>query len=220
MCGRYVSPSVRDLERYFGTPRGHNPLARAEVVYNAAPTMQLPVVHSIDGALIAEPMQWGFVPSWWSKEELPKSTINARLEDAASKPMWRAAMKNSRALVPALGYYEWQKREGGKQPYYIHAPDRALLCFAGLWSKWRDVETFAILTMAAAPSVAEIHNRMPVVLPRERWEAWADPAQQDGAAAVKMAMEAAVVRFEHDRVSTYINSPKNQGAQCIAPLVQ
>jgi putative SOS response-associated peptidase YedK len=218
MCGRFVAPNERALEREFELRRGGSPLI---AVWNAAPTMFLPVVHLVDGKLIAEPMQWGLVPTWWKKDELPKSTINARLEEAASKPMWRSSMRYARALVPALGYYEWQKTAAGaKQPYFIHLPGRELLCFAGLWSQWRDVQTFAILTTAAASSVAAIHNRMPVVVPRETWGAWLDPEQKDGTAAAALAQAAAVTMFEADAISTYVNSPRNQGEKCIEPLVQ
>lgn len=220
MCGRFVSPSTRDLERYFGTRRGHNPLAQIEITYNAAPSMSVSIVRSVDGALVFEPMQWGFIPAWWSKDEIPKSTINARLEEAATKPMWRDGMKRSRALVPALGYYEWKVTSGLKQPYFIHAPDRSLMCFAGLWSQWREVRTFAILTTAAAPGVSELHHRMPVVVPQVLWVAWTDPEQNDGAAAAKLAQESAVGVFSWTPVSTYVNSPKNQGESCVSPLVQ
>ena len=95
------------------------------------------MVRAIDGKLVAEPMQWGLIPGWWNKDELPTRTINTRADEAPEKPMWRAAVKNSRALVPAMGYYEWQGAKPPKQPYYIHLPGNELMCFAGLWSEWR-----------------------------------------------------------------------------------
>src|SRR5262245_55885198 len=105
MCGRYVAPDERAIEQYFELRKEHP--FQGEL-FNAAPSLALPVVLSVYGKLAAEPMQWCFVPFWWTKDELPNSTINARAEDAADKPMWRDAVKYGRALVPALGYYEWR----------------------------------------------------------------------------------------------------------------
>lgn len=218
MCGRYVSPADYIIEQYYGA-RIVNPFAE---VYNAAPSMLLPVVRSVDGALVCEPMQWGLIPVWWSKEELPTHTINARSEDAAGKPMWRAAVKSTRAIIPARGYFEWKGAKPPKQPYFIHSPDGEPLSFAGLWSEWqhpdRDpLRTFAILTTAASPAMAEIHNRMPVVLPRAAWQAWLDPQQRDGGEAVQAAVGAAVGDMDTYPVSTYVNSVRNQGERTIEP---
>jgi len=223
MCGRYVSPDESAIERAWGFTRAPDPFS---VVYNAAPTMQLPVVRQgADGPELCA-MQWGLIPVWWSREQLPHSTINARVEEAATKPMWRTAIKRSRCLVPSLGWYEWKKPETGrqaKQPYFIHFPDQELFHFAGLWSSWNSkggetVLSFAILTRDAAPGIADIHNRMPLVLPRDAYQAWLDPAATDGAAAAAAAADAAVTDFAAYPVSTYVNSPRNQGENCVREL--
>lgn len=220
MCGRYVSPDEAAMERSWNVTRGPNPF---RTVYNAAPTMVLPVVRlqEVCG------MQWGLIPAWWSKAEPPRSTINARIEDAAAKPMWRTAVRHTRSLVPSLGWYEWQERGAGrgKQPYFIHLPERGLMHFAGLWSHWtpKDGEavlSFAILTREAAGPVASIHTRMPVVLPPDAYAAWLNPAAQDGAAVTAAAADASMTQFVAHPVSTYVNAPRNQGEECIKAAEQ
>jgi putative SOS response-associated peptidase YedK len=218
MCGRYVSPGEASLERLFG----HVPRDPFDTVYNAAPTLSLPVAIRGASELAVRAMQWGLIPSWWSKEELPTATINAQAETAAAKPMWRGALKSSRALIPALGWYEW--RAGSpKQPFFIHLPDRAPFCFAGLWASWTPpggtpLETFTIFTRAAAGPVAEVHHRMPVILPPSVWDFWLDASRRDGGALLADVLPVSVTTVQAYAVSTYVNSPRNQGEQCIAPL--
>jgi putative SOS response-associated peptidase YedK len=112
-------------------------------------------------------MRWGLIPSWWKKtaKEAP-STFNARAETVATKPMFRAAFKRSRCLIPASGYYEWKATPTGKQPYYISAHDASVLSFAGLWDEWRDIETgeavksCTIIVTDANALTRQIHDRM------------------------------------------------------------
>ncbi len=168
-------------------------------------------------------MQWGLIPGWWSRDELPTRTHNARVEEAAGKPMWRAAVKNSRALVPAMGYYEWQASSTPKQPFYMHRPGNELFCFAGLWSQWGPAAgadpmlTYSILTTEASPEMGQVHHRMPVVLPRDVWEAWVDPARTDGEAALRMALSSAYPAMPFHRVSLRVNSTKNNDEGLIVP---
>lgn len=226
MCGRYLSPDQAALERD-NDLRVRNPLVR---VYNAAPSMELPVLRwtpAPELAAAAErevlPMRWGLVPGWWSRPALPTSTINARSEEAASKPMWRDAVRRGRALVPALGWYEWQVGPAGKQPFFLHAADLGLIWFAGLWAARRDAEgheslSFAILTRAASPAVAVVHDRMPVVLPPAAQLDWLEPGSDRGSERLAAAVAAASNDFAWYPVSTYVNAPRNQGDRCIAPL--
>jgi len=222
MCGRYVSPDEAAIERAWNIIHAPNPF---RAVYNAAPTMTLPVIRLHEGRDELCAMQWGLVPMWWSKPEPPRSTINARIEEAATKPMWRSAVKRTRCLVPSLGWYEWQEQAAGraKQPFFIHLPQRALFHFAGLWSSWtpkggEPVLTFVILTRDAAGDIASIHDRMPVVLSPEAYAAWLDPGLEEGAAAAALANEAALTDFAAYPVSTYVNAPRNQGEECIKRL--
>src|SRR5262245_57886642 len=111
MCGRYVAPDEADLERFWHLGQGHNPLRGIVARYNVAPTTQVPILFTKDGALELHLARWGLVPMWWSKDKPPPSTFNARIEEAATKPMWRQPLKDSRCLVPALGWYEWKEGE-------------------------------------------------------------------------------------------------------------
>jgi putative SOS response-associated peptidase YedK len=165
-------------------------------------------------------MRWGLIPSWWSQPTPPTSTINARSEEAAGKPMWRSAVRHSRCLVPTLGWYEWRVAPSGKVPYFIHAANLAGFCFAGLWSEWKNPAgeaqlSFAILTRRASPGLAAIHDRMPVVLPEAAWDGWL--GNWSGDAAAHLAAQVALSRgeFEYYPVSRFVNSPRNQGERCI-----
>jgi putative SOS response-associated peptidase YedK len=216
MCGRFVSREQAAIEREYNI-RVRQPFER---VYNAAPTMELPVLRAAEGTLEAVAMRWGLVPSWWSQPAPPTSTINARSEEAAAKPMWRQAVRNARALVPALGWYEWQAREGGKQPYFIHAQGLTGFCFAGLWSAHRGADgqeqlSFAILTRGASTPLAPVHNRMPVVLAPELFAEWLAPWKNEHSAHLASFVARSLEDFEYYPVSRYVNAPRNQGERCI-----
>jgi len=133
-------------------------------------------------------------------------------------------VRHHRCLVPASGWYEWQKSgEGGrKQPFYIHATDDTGLCFAGLWAthlrEGVEAHSFAILTRAAAEELAHIHNRMPVVLPPSAFAEWLDPAVAGSQDLLDQAVAQSLSHFSSYPVSAYVSSPRNQGEGCIAPL--
>jgi putative SOS response-associated peptidase YedK len=223
MCGRYVSREQAAIEREF-TLKVRNPFER---VYNAAPTMSLPVIRNIEGdagaGREALSMRWGLVPGWWSQSTLPTSCINARSEDAATKPMWRDAVRRSRCLVPALGWYEWRSEENGKRPYFCHRPEGlAGLCFAGLWSEWRNPNgesmlSFAILTRPASEGMTVLHSRMPVVLPPSAWDDWLAPWPDRHAERLAAQVSGSEGDFGYYPVDRYVNAPRNQGERCIAP---
>lgn len=222
MCGRFVSREQAAIEREYHI-KVRNPFER---VYNAAPTMQLPVIRPSPGAgeggseREALSMRWGLIPGWWSQAQLPASTINARSEEAATKPMWRSAVRHNRCLVPALGWYEWRVAPEGKVPHFIHAPGLTGLCFAGLWSEWKDPAgapqlSFAILTRAASAALAPVHNRMPVVLPASAWDDWLANWPAEHAARLAEQVARSLGDFEYYPVSRYVNTPRNQGERCI-----
>ena len=166
-----------------------------------SPTDRVPIVIQQPGG----PPQlvharWGFIPHWWSKPELPRLSFNARSEEAASKPMWRDALRATRCLIPATTWYEWQHLHGAKIPHGLQPrPDAGAAArgfmFAGLWSLWRarkdaqPMATCVILTTAASAEVEAVHDRMPIVLAPQAWRAWLDPAMTDGAAALALARE-------------------------------
>ena len=211
--------------------RWHDPF---ELIYNAAPSMRLSVVTAGEDAPEARAMKWGFIPGWWKQAQPPKLTINARSEEAPEKPMWRAAFRGARCLIPAVGWFEWRTEsrvDTGtgeirelRQPHFIHLDGLQPFAFAGLWSSWKPESdavpllTFSVLTHAAAPSVAGLHDRMPVVLPESSYNAWLDPSNADAEPLRLMIANQGIADFKHRAVTTYVNNPRNQGERCIEPL--
>lgn len=229
MCARFVSRIMAAMER-MAEVRWHDPFA---LIYNAAPTMTLSVVAQDHDGLSVRAMKWGLIPGWWREASPPKLTINTRSEEAGDKPMWSAALRGTRCLVPALGWYEWRTEsrvdtESGevtdvRQPYFVHLEGLAPLCFAGLWSRWfpeRGAEpllTFSILTRAATPGLAILHDRMPVVLPEVSYKEWLDPSTNPARLQQLLATQP-VETFQAYPVSTYVNNPKNQEEKCMQPV--
>jgi putative SOS response-associated peptidase YedK len=231
MCGRYVPPHEAAIEREWQLGKA---VPQFPARWNVAPGAIVPLLRlgPDTGELEALPARWGLIPHWWKDAKPPNGTFNARLEEAAAKPMWRDAIRRARCLVPSLGWYEWRKVEipgaGGrarflKQPYYIHRSDGAPLAFAGLAASWRPaggdwVLSCSILTLPAAGSLAGLHDRMPAALPRDAQLAWLSPGVKDGAAAAELARAAVSVEsLAHHRVSTRVNSALAEGPELIEP---
>ena len=179
MCGRYRLSA--DLDSLLVSFAGLL-INRALLVprYNLAPTQQAPVVVRNGTNEELRFMRWGLVPSWSKDTKDAARCINARSESVAEKPSFRSAFKHRRCLVPANAFYEWEVTPHGKQPWHIGRKDGALFCFAGLWENWtpKDApeaepwQTFSILTTNPNALVSRIHDRMPVILPREAFATW------------------------------------------------
>lgn len=219
MCGRYaLYADAALLEALFELAE----VPPFKASYNVAPTAAIPAVTVEEGERRAALYRWGLVP-FWSKEIGKYSTINARAETVASKPTYRVPFRDRRCLVPANGYYEWQAGPGGKQPFYIHAADEDLLAFAGLWDRWRPpdgemLHSAAIVVTAANADTKKIHDRMPVILAREDWDAWLDPDNHDTAALAKLLRPAPGASLAARPVSTRVNSPRNDGPELLEPV--
>lgn len=174
-------------------------------------------------------MQWGFVPGW--SRELPKvRPINARAETLATSGMFRTALAKRRCLVPADGFYEWRKEQGDrKQPMFIHRRDDGPFCFAGIWDRWKgadgegsngkSVETMAIITTSPNTLMKTIHNRMPVILREADYERWLDPGTPLEVAK-SLLVPYPADDLEAYPISKFVNSPKNEGPECVEPLVE
>jgi putative SOS response-associated peptidase YedK len=174
MCGRYTLIAVaEEIEKRFDSavPPDYRP------TYNAAPTQALPVITDADPGKLSM-FHWGLVPSWARDRSIGQKMINARAETLSQKPSFREALIRRRCLVPADGFYEWKKVQGGqKQPYRIHLLQGELFAMAGLWEIWYDenreeFRSFTIVTVPANPAVAWLHDRMPLILPRESERKW------------------------------------------------
>ncbi len=184
--------------------------------YNVQPTTEVPLLLLDAGKLALAAARWGLIPHWWKQDKPPTFTINARLDEAAGKPMWRDPLRRSRCLLPAEGWYEWQEIAGGKQPHHIRRTDGRPFCFAGLMSVWQDKLSCAILTKAAQGPVAEVHDRMPVVLPDEAHAGWLDAELKDASAYARD--HALSAPFTHYAVSKRVNNARNEGPELVEPL--
>jgi putative SOS response-associated peptidase YedK len=149
--------------------------------YNVCPTTTIDTIVEHDDKRELVRMRWGLIPSWWSKplKEMKLATFNARAETVTTKPMFRSAFKRNRCLIPVSGYYEWQDKLSGKQPWYFTARSGSpALTIAGLWDEWKDKasgETLKSCTMIITEPnkfVAEVHDRMPVLLAEKDYEPW------------------------------------------------
>jgi putative SOS response-associated peptidase YedK len=217
MCGRYTlsTPAGRLAEEFQLDSTVEIPPS-----YNVAPTQQVAAVLEDEGGRCLEMLRWGLVPSWADDPEIGARMINARSETAAEKPSFRRAFRGRRCLIPADGFYEWKRENGGKQPYYFRMQDGRPFAFAGLWESWEKGDgnwrTCAILTTRANSVLEEIHDRMPVILPRDAYNAWLDPnAEKEELGELMLPYPGA--DLETYPVSRFVNSPRNNDERCIEP---
>ncbi len=241
MCGRYASiKAPADLADEF---RAVDATEGVEPDYNVAPTKNVVAVvqrHPRDAEGTPDPdtterslrvVRWGLVPSWSKDPKAGARMINARSESAAEKPSFRKALQARRCLLPAAGWYEWQRGPDHKQPYYTHYADGASLAMAGLWEFWKPKEdpdnlypdglvTACVLTTNAVGPLAQVHDRMPLVLPPSAWEAWLDPdAGSDSVTDLIVPPSADLVAtMELRPVSALVNSVRNNGPELLAPM--
>ncbi|MEQ8770452.1 MAG: SOS response-associated peptidase [Phycisphaerales bacterium] len=220
MCGRFTrSYSWQEVHDFLDLKFPEE--LEIPASYNVAPTQVSPVARNGERGRELAWCRWGLVPSWAKDPSVGSRMINARAETAAEKPAFRAAMKRRRCVVPASGFYEWQKDAGGKKrPHYIARADGAVLLFAGLWEEWDHgdgpLQTFTVLTTAPNELMATLHDRMPVVLEREEVGAWLDPRAE--VASVRPMLDSAAdgVLVAHE-VSARVNSVRADDARLIEP---
>ncbi len=228
MCGRFSLPDEAAVSHILKIDRWnwHWPEPR----FNVAPTTRVPMAIKADDALLElNGARWGLIPHWWKKDAPPSLTFNARSEEAAEKPTWRHSMRNLRCLMPASGWYEWNEEEQvrsdsgrlAKQPYFISAPNAEAIAFAGLWSIWTGqdgtrVLSCALLSKAASPAIVHIHDRMPVALKPEHFDAWMDP--NTSGQAVQDIIADSLSEFASYPVSTRVNNTRNDFPELLIPL--
>ncbi len=225
MCGRYlITSSLEAIRRVFDVLESPNLRAR----YNVAPTQQVPVVRPGEAGRELVQMRWGLVPSWAKDLSIGARMINARAETVAEKPAFRAAFRRRRCLLPADGFYEWQRTpDGQKQPYLIGLEQDEPFAFAGLWEIWKDsagtaVESCTIITTTANQRLSAIHHRMPVILAQADFEAWLSADGLSPGADGGVTIHALLRPFP-DRairtypVSRYVNHVRNDDPKCLEP---
>lgn len=220
MCGRFIQAASGDaLARQLGLalPAGYS------MRYNVAPNQTVLGVRAVaDGGRELVWLRWGLIPSWSREPRLKYSTINARAETVAEKPAYRQAFRQRRCLIPADGFYEWRKVGDRKQPYCIGLEARAPFVFAGLWERWEGegqaVESCTILVTSANERIAEIHDRMPVILDPADYDAWLDPGARDPAKLLPLLRSYPAERMRLWPVGTAVNRPANQGPELMAAI--
>ncbi len=219
MCGRYTviaNPEV--LRALFGYAEQPNFPPR----YNIAPTQPIAIVRLVDGKRQFALVRWGLLPSWVKDPKAFTLLINARGETVCDKPAYRAAMKRRRCLIPADGFYEWQKAGDRKRPFYVRAKSGAPLAFAGLWETWmgpngEELETAAIVTTAANDTLKPIHERMPVIVPREAFDLWLNCSDVDAKTAEALIAPAPEGLLEAYEISTAVNRTANDNPKLMEP---
>jgi putative SOS response-associated peptidase YedK len=222
MCGRFtLFEADKILSKEFGVS-GFPPLSPR---YNIAPSQPVAAVRAAPAGAGRELalLRWGLIPSWSKDPAIGNRLINARAETARDKPSFRNAFRRHRCLIPASGFYEWQRQERGKQPYFVRMRDGRPFAFAGLWDRWEStdegaIETCTILTTAPNAVLAPIHDRMPVILPPAEYARWLDPSLRDTDSLAPL-----LVPFPPDDmlafpVSPRVNPPTIDDEKCIAPL--
>lgn len=225
MCGRYTLTSqeglVEELQLAIAEPAEASEWWRPR--WNIAPTQPAPIVANRGAERAIELARWGLVPPWADSLALGATMINARSETAGDKRAFKDALRKRRCLVPADGFFEWEKR-GPKQrvPFWIRPSPRHVIAFAGLWERWRSpdgiwVISFTILTTDANPLVAPLHDRMPVVLPRDAYARWLDPAPVEPAALADLLAPAPCDGWIATEVSPRVNKPDCDEPACVEP---
>jgi putative SOS response-associated peptidase YedK len=229
MCGRFTLVTAdQDLAVQFNLPA----VPDLEPRYNIAPTQPVAAVRIAPEERRRElvMLQWGLVPFWAKDPKIGARMINARSETAAEKPAFRAAFRRRRCLVLADGFYEWQKQNGSKQPYYIQMEDKGAFAFAGLWERWQSkgendesasvVESCTLLTTQPNDLVRAVHNRMPVILKPEDYALWLDPEVQDAQLLKPLLGVYPAEEMAAHPVSRWVNKPQHDDPACIEPLVE
>ncbi|MRK03103.1 SOS response-associated peptidase [Aeromicrobium sp. S22] len=240
MCGRYATTqTAASLHQAFEADLAGS-FVEPEPDYNMAPTKLAPVVigrrdEATDPSAPARrellTAKWGLIPSWAKDPSIGNRMINARSETVAEKPAFKKAFARRRALVPADGYYEWYagepaegKKKPTKQPFYITPKDGSVLAMAGLYEFWKDREaddwviSFTILTTTAEDSLGHVHERMPLFLEPQAYDAWLDPAPRGTDELLGLLIPAAPGRLDAFPVSTAVNNVRNNGPELILPL--
>jgi putative SOS response-associated peptidase YedK len=222
MCGRFT---LFEADKILSKEFGVSSIPPLSPRYNIAPSQLVATVRATtagSGREIAL-LRWGLIPSWSKDPAIGNRLINARAETAREKPSFRNAFKRHRCLIPANGFYEWQRLERGKQPFYIRMRDGHPFAFAGLWDRWESpdegiVETCAILTTDANDVLAPIHDRMPVILPAIEYDRWLDLSLQNPDSLAPLLVPFPPEEMLAFPVSPRVNAPSTDDEKCIAPL--
>ncbi len=215
MCGRFtLRASGREIAEAFELDEVPDWQPR----FNLAPTQSILVIRGDSASLL----RWGLIASWADRGTTAAPLVNARADTIASKPTFRSAIRQRRCLVPADGFYEWQQLGRKKQPYLFTIASSRLFAIAGLWEVWEHagerIESVCLITTEANAVVQPIHDRMPVILPAERWAQWLSPST-DLDAVLDMLRPYPAEQFRSQAVSSYVNHACHEGPACVEPVL-
>lgn len=225
MCGRFAQyHQTRYYAERLGVPIDRQ-LGDLAPRYNIAPT-EAPLVARLEAPgkeIDLLPTRWGFIPHWAQADYDGPHPINARAETVATTAMFRAAFRDHRCLVPADGYFEWSGPRGNKQPFYFQLRSGEPMFFAGIWARRKlpgqsEDLTFAIIIGPANELTAEVHDRMPIILPPARGNQWLNPAEHGIEALQRMLLPYPAQEMACFPVSRAVNDPRHKDADCIAPI--
>jgi putative SOS response-associated peptidase YedK len=228
MCGRYrLSKTERYLLEKFGVRSRED--FEWKPRYNIAPTQEVPVIRQDRKSpeRTISPMRWGLIPYWAKDAAIGNKMINARSESITEKASFKEAIERRRCLVPADAFYEWKKVSNGtrivRQPFLINMNDDEAFAFAGVWDRWKSpegkvVESFSILTTDANAVTRDVHDRMPVIVPPEQYDLWLDPGFRNAEEIKSMLKPYDDAQMQKVPVSTRVNSPDNDDAECSVPI--
>jgi putative SOS response-associated peptidase YedK len=221
MCSRYSLTSPPEAVRaYFR----YDNEAAFPPRYNIAPSQPVAIVRStLTGGRELALVRWGLIPSWVKDPREFRMMINARAETAAGKPSFRASMRHRRCLVPTDGFYEWTGPAGAKRPFLVRPRAGGPMGMAGIWEDWlgadgSQIETMAILTVAANDAMTVLHDRMPAIIAPEHFDAWLDCRSGSSREIVELLTPAANELLELVEVSRTLNNPRNEGPEVQEPV--
>lgn len=221
MCGRFtLTTNVKKLAEAF---TNFQPPTELPPRYNIAPSQPVAVVANT-GQNKVDFFTWGLIPSWAKDPAVGNRMINARSETLAEKPSFRTAYRRRRCLVLADGFFEWRRNpDKSKTPMYIQLESQETFGFAGLWEEWHSPQgdqilSCTIITTEPNEFMAKIHNRMPVILPREAYAQWLDPAEQKPDQLQELLRPYPAEQMMAYPVSTLVNNPRNDSPDCISPV--
>ncbi len=214
MCGRFALYSSFAAIKEYANILAE--LEELEANYNIAPGQNIPVIINKNDGNLLEFCKWGLIPFWAKDPQIGYKMINTRAETINEKPSFKYAFQKRRCLVPANGFYEWRKED--KQPFYIHLKERELFTFAGIWENWRSPEgdflqTCSIITTSANDTLEKIHNRMPVILPKESESIWL--ANEDPNKLIELLLPYPQSDISYHEVSNEVNSVRNNSPELI-----
>lgn len=217
MCGRFSqTKSKQDIKKRFNVKKVPDGI---ENLFNVAPDQNIPVILNENPDEIAL-VKWGLVPSWSKEEKTQYSMINARAETLLEKPSYKRLINKKRCLIIADSFYEWKKIDGKKAPYRILMKNEELFTFAGLWDLWekdgKRIISCSIITTAPNKLVARIHDRMPVILPKEQESEWLSDIAADKAIELLKSYDSDAMKSYE--ISTKVNNPGNNSADLIEPV--